>query len=82
MNMALDKPLAPSTFFLVLAKKLQKNNYLLQDQNYEIQLIFKLKINNGIHLRNNTFSSYLTLTEILQANCNCSCCNYAITCIV
>ena len=61
--MVLDKPPAPITFFLVLAKKLHKTNYRLEDQNCGVQLIFKLKINNGIHLRSNIFSPFLTLTE-------------------
>ena len=61
--MVLDKPPAPITFFLVLAKKSHKANYLLEDQNYGVQVIFKSKINNGIHFRNNIFSPYLALTE-------------------
>ena len=80
--MVLDKPPAPITFFLVSTKKLHRINYLLEDQNYGVQLILKLKINNKTHLRNNIFSSYLTLSENLQANCNCSGFNFVITCNV
>ena len=42
----------------------------------------QIKINYGIHLRNYIFSSYLTLTENLLANCNRFGFNYAITCTV
>ena len=73
--MVLDKPPAPITFFFVLVKKLLRTNYLLEDQNFGVQLIFKLEVNNGIHLRSNLFSFYLTLTENLLANCNYSCFN-------
>ena len=58
-----NKPPAAIIFFLVLAKKLYRTNYLLEDQNYVVQLIFNLKINNWIHLRNNIFSPDLTVTE-------------------
>ena len=42
-------------------------NYLLEDQNYAVKLIFKLKMNNEVHLRSNIFSSYLTLIQNLEA---------------
>ena len=45
--MVLEKPLAPITFFLVLEKKLYRTNYLLENQNCGVQLIFKLKIKMG-----------------------------------
>ena len=54
-------------FFPRVGKKLHITNYLLEDQNYGVQLIFKLKINNGIHIRSNIMTSYQTLTENLQA---------------
>ena len=42
--MVLDKPPAPITFFLVLAKKLHKTDYL-SNQNYGVQLDGSLPAN-------------------------------------
>ena len=40
-----------SYYFLPrVGKKITQNQLLLEDQNYKVQLIFKLKLNNGIHL--------------------------------
>ena len=61
--MVLDKPPAPIIVFLVFAKKLHRTNDLLEDQNYGVQLIFKLKIDNEIHLQNDIFSPYVTLVR-------------------
>ena len=47
-----------SNYFLPrVGKKMHRTNSFLEDQNYGVQLIFILKINNGIHLRSNVFSS-------------------------
>ena len=81
--MVLDKPPASITSFLVLTKKeLHRIKDILEDQNYGVQLIFTLKVNKGIHLRNYMFIFYLTLN--LLANCNCSSfnINFAITCTI
>ena len=52
-----------SNYFLSrVGKKTAQNQYFLEDQNYGVQINFKSKINNGIHLRNNIFSPYLSLT--------------------
>ena len=53
-----------SNYFLprIGKKKMHRSSYLLEPQNYGVQLNFKLKINNGIHLRNNILSPYLSLT--------------------
>ena len=57
-----------SNYFLPsVGKNIAQSQYLLQDQNYGVQLKFKLKINNGIRLRNNIFSSYLSLTGKLAS---------------
>ena len=53
-----------SNYFLPrVGKKLHRINYLLEDQNYGVQLIFKSKISNGIHLQSNISSPYLTFRE-------------------
>ena len=71
INMVLEKTPAPIIFFLVSAKNLHKTNYILEDQNYGIQLIFILNRNMGFVCE--TIYSVLTslLLKNLPANCNC-----------